>query len=265
MQVLPLTELDRSLNFMPEKELAASLPVFFWRGYQLNGFGRGQGEAVELESDFAESFFQANPEMSLSELARVCLKLEELETLPESEIDHLLRRYQIKPSSQNKRLLRLFTKLPADFQSWCSKKKCKPGDLTILLSVSEIKTVDTGLNFIAEQSPSLSSGLQAVELFIELTLMQKQPSLRADSFESWLKALKSARYPMRSRSQSNSEHLIKQMPWPSRTQASWQAKGDSDMLSIKLEAKSVTDLQNKLEALQGLCEQMKAKDPWSCS
>jgi hypothetical protein len=66
MQIVPLTDLDRSLNFVPEKELAASLPVFAWRGMQLNGFGRGEGEAVQLESEFAESFFSSQPRVELS-------------------------------------------------------------------------------------------------------------------------------------------------------------------------------------------------------
>jgi hypothetical protein len=262
MQIVPLTDLDRSLNFVPEKELAASLPVFAWRGMQLNGFGRGEGEAVQLESEFAESFFQANPELSLAELARLCAKIVASEVITESQLDQLLARYQIKPSSQNKRLLALFSKLPLEFQRWSSSKNCNLGDLVVLLSVTDLQVVEAGLLAIGQARPSLSSGLQALELYVELQLMNKMPPLPSESFEAWRKQLKALRYPLRQASQNLAHKLVKSFAWPSRVQANFSSKGDADILNLKLEIKSLEDFETKLHAIQKIQQEMREKNPW---
>jgi len=261
-----VTETDDNLQFqfLAEKESGVShLPQYVWKSLVLNGFNSKSSEVVELKATFSKSFHHVYPELSLIELARVYQVMLNSSDFTDTDHDEFLNIYKIRPSSQTKRILLEVPKLPGNFGSWCNEKNLCPSDLISLLSLSDWSQVSETLVCLTRFKPSKSNGIQAIELIVELLLMNHDPSPKADeSFPSWLKRLKQMRYPLRTSQTKSSVDMINELAWPPRTKAQWRASGDQDSLQVQLEARSLQEFEKKLHQLNKVVERMKEKNPW---
>lgn len=257
MSLKQISQCAKDLNFQPRAKWPAALPAVCWKGQLLCGFDRLDGVSVDVSETqncaLHEAIFATYPRLGLGELSRLIrlLRLQD-ELLFNKVTEPLLAKYSLRWSE---RLANTFEKLnetPKVFQDWLDDKQCGPRDVASLLAVNDPNAIEVLLEHFTLLNLSKSSGVQALELAIELYLLEaKMADLLPgeQSGEEWLKKLVQWRRPETSRTDSEMAGKVRRWPWPSHVQAEWVRRGDESGVAIHIHAKSAEDLELKLKKL----------------
>ncbi|MGE4131213.1 MAG: hypothetical protein AB7F86_06215 [Bdellovibrionales bacterium] len=263
MDLKPITQCGKELNFAPLKEWSKAFPAICWRGQLLTGFSRHEGEALDLsESHFLDVWKACYPDLATGELARICQLLEA--TWPDlyRELrESLVSLYGLR---WNDRMAQTFVKLnqaPRVFQNFVDQKKLSVRDFSPLLALPSVAAFRPMLYAFPDLEMSRFEVVRALELSVELFLMEKPMNDLLPSSANgglWLRRLEQWRHPVKQESDEAWQKTVASWPWPQHVKAEWQRIGDQAGLEVKIRATSPDDFQNKLERM------MTIPDNWSC-
>lgn len=263
MLIKPLTQCSRGLDFQPRKAWPEVLPALSWRGHLLCGFERAQGEAVELgDVALLAAFTAIYPKLGLGEFARwrKALSAQWPEECREWQ-DGFARTYGWRWSDRLSQTLDALLQTPLVFQAWVDTKEVAPRDLSPLLALPNIADFDLFLRALADLPVSRSEGTRALELGVELFLLDRPLNdllPASDAPQEYLRRLERWRRPRTEQADESWRQELSRWPWPSQVQGQWSRVGDQAGLEIKIRTTSPQDLNKKLERLRDI------QDTWSC-
>lgn len=257
MDFLQLSECQKDWNFSPQSPWPEALPAYSWQGQVLAGFKHPTSSKTVVLSatKLSEALKACYPSLSLSELARLALRLKK--SCTETDLAEIFQIYGQRYHSGLFDICEKIATSPMSFQNWAAERKLSPKDLSPLKLI-EPATLTPFLEALATKKASSSTGKKIIEWGIEVFLIEE--SLEAilspseQSAEDWLTVLKSRRYPKsteRDQSQTNKLHNLR---WPKGIRGSWQRSGDQTHLNISLNISSTQDFEDKLQQLQKISQ-----------
>jgi len=236
MQIIHLAQCSRDLDFQPIHSWPEPLPAISWSGRLLAGFDRAHGMALDY-----------SPTTNVTKLVLAChsslgvfeiLRLKSL--LPALELPTPI---QLKVSS-----------IPQSFQNWSDRRQVTAGELIPFRYAESRHFPALGplLNQLADLNPTRQTGIQMLELLIELLGLDTDYRLLqapAGPADAWLKQLIRLRHPVALTKDSLKQQKLRQLPWPGHVHAQWVRRGDEASLEIQMRAQSPVDLKKRLHAL----------------
>jgi len=264
MILKPISQCSRSLDFQPHAVWSSVLPALAWRGHLVCGFDRTSGSALELSDseNLVEVIKATYPDLCLSELARLLRAVEV--TLPDAGAqfrEPLFSAYGLRFSDRLQQTLEILLNTPVSFQNWVDEKKLGVRDLSALLALPVIGDFIPFLKAMVRVPISKVEGVRALELGVELFLINRPlndllPS--SDNPAMYLRRLEQWRRPRTSENDETWRETVALWPWPAQVQGQWQRFGDQAGLEIKIRTTSPGDFAKKLERLSTIGE------TWSC-
>lgn len=263
MNIKPISQCSKELDFSPRKMWPDALPALAWKGQLVCGFGRSDSaEAVDVsERLFLDVWKACHPELTLAELARLVVCFQKMNQEFFVEIgEGLFSIYGLRLNDRLMQVLEVLVKCPREFQNWCDDKKMGARDLAPLLAVTDVNEIAPLLLELPRMTISKFEGARALELFVELYLMGRPLNDLLPTSENgglYVRRLEGWRRPNAEVKDEEWRKTVGQWPWPSQVQAEWQRFGDQAGLEIKIRTTSPDDFQKKLESLAGI------PDTWS--
>jgi hypothetical protein len=150
------------------------------------------------------------------------------------------------------KLFKALTLASSDFLTWCDSKKMENKDLYPLCSLKEEghQALFTQLSsFFPEQNLSRSEGREALDLLVDLILMNKNfEDLKPSPTANWVSRLKQMRNPNTTR-KDQSPTTINQA-WPQFVKVKKQRQGDRVIHQMEIQFLNQADLESKLSRLK---------------
>jgi hypothetical protein len=271
-----ISQCSKVLDFAPFSSWPSGLPAVAVNGFVLAGFAQsfvfdhqvnedgGELQAEAIAGLFRSFYFDLS-HMELARLAK-CVSQNQVSWFP---LESVFGKFHVRWNDQTERLSGVMTSLPEGLQKWTSEKKWSFGDFAPLLSAKDLRLEPLYLALV-ENNLSRSMSVQALELFIELRLLQHPAESlvpgATEVSEDWLKRLRSLRYPQSSQADSESTSLIQDLPWPGSSKLRWVRQGDKAGIELKLFVSNPSDLKKYMQSLARVQEAMDSlseKIPWN--
>ncbi len=148
------------------------------------------------------------------------------------------------------------------FNSWKLEKKIKDSDLIFTRALKSIYHQDLFNRLataLADQRPSFSEGLQMLELFTDLLLMDYSEALflKTDDLETWKCYLQNLRYPMTTYHDEAMKNKFQNLPWPNGAKTKFERRGDRAGVEFKFFISSEADLTKLIASLERVKAELK--------
>ncbi|MCB0321280.1 MAG: hypothetical protein KDD60_10160, partial [Bdellovibrionales bacterium] len=260
----PLLQCEKNWDFKPILPWSHCLPVLCWGKEQLTGFDHlpSDGQmAIDTSHDHKSPLplmKACYPDLSLPELARLWNIVKDHPEWNNNDPQFgntLVSTYGYRWNHQLELIFKKLIQTPTPFQAWCSHKRVGPQDLAPLRAISEgqLEILSPFLSTLGQSPLSKSTGVLLLEWAVDLILLDMpletiMPSVEND-VQTWVTQLRCLRFPRTTTQENLSERKIRELPWPSRTQAQWLRQGDQTFLEIKLQPRSQKELQQKIDEL----------------
>ena len=156
------------------------------------------------------------------------------------------------------KLSEIFDQFP-EFQKWVENKKLNSKELTILTEFKNGSSLKSLLQWIENQKPTHSQGVQILELGGELLLMNKPFDsllIREAQAPSLIEQLKKLRFSKTYSRDDKKSKIVTGLPWPSSIQAKWIRQGDRGALSVQFKSFSMKDFKQKIQKLNSVYDQL---------
>ena len=181
MHNLSVAQCSKDLNFNPRRLWPEALPAIAWQNQLLSGFERTGGLAIDVSessrSGLIASIKACHPELGLSELARLALRLQSWRPDLYLELrSGLATEYGLRWNERLEDSLQMLATTPMVFQDWVDEKKISARDLAPLLALNSTQDFAAFLTAIPVAQLSRNLGARALELGSELFLMGRQIS-----------------------------------------------------------------------------------------
>lgn len=263
MNLKPLMQCSRDLDFAPRQPWPKALPAIAWRDHLVCGFERNEGLALSIDDgSFASLVHACHPQLHFSELARLNDKLDILSSeLSEASRETLFGHYGLRWCDRLSQTLKIVAATPREFQDFADQKDFSIRDFSALLALSELTPFQSFLQSLAGLPLSKSEAVRALDLGVELFLMGQALNdlLPADQRkDDYLKKLERLRRPNTSAGDESWKETVAMWPWPAHVQGQWQRFGDQSGLEVKIRTVSPEDFQKKLQRL------IEIGETWSC-
>jgi hypothetical protein len=257
-----IAQCDKKFDFQPSSTWPKALPVYCWKGIQLNAWSRQDEFAIDLfelnGSNFHDSVYAAYPTAGLAELARMHSVLQEyFLALLIDTAEPLFSLYSLRWCERLQMTLKALVQTDRAFQDWVDQKRVGTRELSPLLAVPNIKAFDPILVHLIKLNGTKTQVLQALELMTELNLMGHDLSDVApteNNLSSYIERLEKWRRPLTSKSDEGWREQVSRWPWPAQVQGQWLRFGDQAGLEIKMRTTSPQDFHKKLERLLSIRE-----------
>ena len=247
----------KSLDFQPDTLWPDSWPAFAWEGEIIAGFNRTKAPVLNFQSEdvkFLHLFHSCHPKLNISELSRIALKWDSIKK-PSFLWKDFFSLYNLQNPDLLIKTLTVFSSTPASFQKWADKRGLHPYELRLCHSLEDPTQANCIFQWIAGKDLSRSLGMKALELGIELLLMNIQVDKILESnlsSEEVLHIMEQKRKPLSSSSDQVKNKKLKQMIWPAHVNAQWQRKGDKTGLEIKIWCQNQKELEEKIQRVHKL-------------
>lgn len=180
----------------------------------------------------------------------------------------VLQNCGFRPNEQWQTLAILALNLPLSFQAWLRDKKVSPQELMVLQSA---KNLDLNLfaDALVANSCSRAMGIQALELFVELRLMNHAESellpAPGQDPQLWISELRLKRYPQTHKKDQHHRKIVETLAWPKYTEAKWIRQGDQAGLELKLFVTNKAELNRSISSLEQIQNLLKndAAELWA--
>lgn len=254
------------MNFMPREEWSPLLPAIAWRGHLIAGFNHSGFAIDQSGHEIADLFRELYPSVSLVELARIYRNWTLLVANQNKAWirfwPKLQKHYGFKDSENFRSFLIMLLQTPLKFQEWISQKNPSYKELSILTQLEDISSFKTFLVKFEELKLSRSEGCSALELAIEVHLIQNLDirHLLPQETENkilWLQRLRKLRFPNTDQLDRHKKNEIEKLSLPQFVRAKWTRIGDESGVELKFLAKNSKDLENKLNAVKRSSENNK--------
>ena len=255
MNLTSYSSCEKILDFQPDKPWPKSWPAFAWENILISNFTQASKFVLNFTSKdvkFLHLFHSCYSRLSFSELGRILLKWEKREK-PIFSWEEFFSLYGF---SQNTdflmQQLKIFISTPVSFQDWVNTKGVHLAELRMLSSLKKTNQVHFIFRWITEQNLSHSIGVKALELGVELLLMDFHPEeiLKLNiSPEETIKAMEQKRKPLTAFQDQMKQRNLKKIIWPSHVTTQWHRKGDDTGLEIKLWCRNQTELEEKINRI----------------
>jgi hypothetical protein len=266
-QLRQISQCTTALDFLPQASWPESLPAVAINGYLIAGFKQSLvfDHTLDWEDQEAVSglFRSLYFELSTCEFARLWKASRHV---PQFSLPSIFAKFQIRWNSNTEKLCEIISKLPLEFQNYCSEKKWSFGDFQPL-AASQGLILSPFFLRIVEMNMSRSQSVLALELVVDLLLMGKSPveilpQDQLNSGESWIETLRLLRYPQTSQKDDWASRQVEQLPWPGTAQAKWTRQGDRAGIELKLFVSNPTDFKKYLQSLSVVQEALEKEGPW---
>lgn len=227
--------------------------AFYWNEVLLNPEAHENAIKVDLSQQaFGEVVWDLFGELSFMEIFFLYQEVESHEKLKNklSWPDY----FQKQKRFYNEKLIKLFEALrlgSSEFLHWCHDKKMENKDLYPLLCLKEKdhQSLFTQLSsFFPQQNMSRSDGREALDLLIDLLLLNKTfEDLKPQEKSNWLKSLRQMRNTKTSNSDSTNNSLT--TSWPQFVKVKKQRQGDRLIHQMEIQFLNQEDLEKKLSRL----------------
>ena len=262
-----IPQCDKTLDFEPRLVWPRALPAYAWQGILLSGFERREGEALDLFQangcSWLEAMTACYPSLGLAELARLTAGLRTAHPELKSEYaEGLFAAYGLRWCERLQDTMAALAQTPMEFQEWVDDKKVGARDLAPLLALPAVADFTPFLRALLKVQLSKSQATQALELGVELFLLEHPLTdllPNGGSPESYLARLENWRRPKSGAHDEKWRQTVTAWPWPAQVQGQWQRFGDQAGLEIKIRTTSPADFHKKLERLNSI------RDTWSCN
>ena len=240
----------KSLDFQPDTPWPKNWPAFAWKKMLISGFNRKHQPVLNFNSEdvkFLHLFQSCYPTLNISELSRIILNWKSIQN-PVFSWKDFFSLYNLQDTDFIIQLLNAFASIPSSFQKWANKRGIHPAELRILNSLENPNQAQYVFQWIAEHNLSHSLGMKALELGVELLLMDVQIDkiLHSNtSPEEILQIMEQHRKPLSVSSDQIKKRTLKKIIWPSHVNAQWQRKGDVSGLEIKIWCQNQKELEEK--------------------
>lgn len=253
-----ISHCDTSLQFETLHHWPQGLPAVAINGVVVAGFEQDLVFDHQIDhargTEISELIASIYPQMSFMEAAFFWRGAKKIPWLPLAD---LFEKWNMRLNEAWMKSAELALNLPIGFQKWLADKKVGAGEL-LILSSDQHKHLEPILHAILTMNCSRTQGIQALELFIELSLMQHLPETlvpHANEIASgWIERLKELRYPQTTRHDRESAMKLQGLPWPGQSQARWVRQGDRSGLELKLFVSNPSELKKSLNSLQKIQE-----------
>ena len=273
----PIANCKSNLNFLPAQIWPDALPPYAFQGELLCGFDLQKGYAINLIGNTPVDFIKLlHPQLSFFELARLHHKIKKWHNSMDANeskclLESLWSLYGYKLRDSLVQTIDIAVNLPHEVQLFGQQKKWNPQDLSPLRAVSNLNILNSFWKSLITSSLSKTDATRALELFVELTLMEfPDESINLKTNESandWLKRLHETRYPISTTQDAQAEQLVKKVHWPLRSEARWLRKGDLSGIELKIFFTHPTELKKALIKLdqvnQDLQNETQFEDLWN--
>lgn len=259
MILKPFTHCSRDLDFAPQKRWPTALPAVAWQGHLVCGFDRAEGLAIDSDDgSLLELLHACHPQLGFCELARLNARLDNLAVDLESEFHvRFFSLYGLRWCDRLVQTLKMVAQTPLEFQNFANAKDFSVRDFSALLAIPELSLFFPFLTALIKLPLSKSEVVRALELGVELYLMNHPMSdlLPADlRKDDYLQKLERLRRPHISAADEKWKNTVANWPWPAHVQGQWQRFGDQSGLEIKIRTGSPEDFQKKLQRLLSIGE-----------
>ena len=148
------------------------------------------------------------------------------------------------------------------FDSWKLEKKVKESDLLFTRALKSTYQQDLFIklaNDLIDQKPSYSEGLQMLELFTDLILMDYSEALflNTDNLDTWKSYLRNLRYPMTTHHDDAMKNKFEKLPWPNGVKTKFERRGDHAGIEIKFFVSSQADIIKLIASLERVKAELK--------
>lgn len=149
-----------------------------------------------------------------------------------------------------------------DFEQWVKDKKLDFSGLSLLTEFSDTQKPQALLNWISQNRPSHSQGIQILELAGELLLMGRPLNAileTAQNSEDLLRSLKQLRYPLTSGQEEKKTKIVRALPWPKHMKGRWIRQNDKTGLEVQFQCFSMKEFKQKAQSLQHIINEIEEK------
>lgn len=141
------------------------------------------------------------------------------------------------------------------FELWKQDKKVQPNDLIFTLALKtdyQRELFDKLARTLADLSPSYSEGLNMLELFTDLILMDYSEALfmYTDNLDTWKTYLRNLRYPMTTHHDEVLKSKLDNLIWPPGTKTKFERRGDRAGIEVKFFISSKADIVKLMASLE---------------
>jgi hypothetical protein len=236
------------LNFKPLHPPFPQDIAFVISGLVLSGFDQTSG--IFKEDSLGEFFGNLYPTLTLSEWARI---FDLLEKSQKTELWPNITKGKMQ-DEDSILSLKALSQTPDAFQDWVSKKNLSLTELQPLKwSYKSQKTIPSKV-FDSITQTSRQEGAAALELIVDLIMLDKEVPEFGGKPETWIESLKSARTPEAAKKDKEREALVqnamKSMDWPKDIKARWVRMGDQAGLEVRFSAASPMEYEKQLMKLK---------------
>jgi hypothetical protein len=257
MILKPINECDRDFDFFPMRSWPPLLPPYAWRDHLVSGFDRRTGLALNFDTcELAEILKATYEKFNVFELARWWQILRPRPAHHDSsQMIQLCDMSGLKWCDHLEGTLSAIVQLPLHVQHWCEERKWTAGDVQILRSLPSLDEVTAAFTKMQQTRATRSQGVEILEIYGELQLLQVPPAVRlgaSTSADAWLKELRQLRFPLATRTLEQKNSELAKAPWPKSTSARWVREGDKMKLEVTIGAENGTDLSRRLKQLESV-------------
>ena len=251
MNLLSYSACEKSLDFQPDKNWPKNWPSFAWEKILISGFTHTDKPVLNFQSKdvkFLHLFHSCYPHLHLSEMGRIISRWPNINFTDFSWKD-FFSFYGLQNIDSLMQQLKVLISTPVSFQNWINEKGIHPTALRILNSLRNTRKAHFLFQWITENNLSQSLGMKALELGIELILMNIsfEKILKSNlSPEETVKVIEQKRKPLSAIRDEVEKKKLKSLLWPSYATGQWSRKGDKTGLEIKLWCQNQKELKEKI-------------------
>ncbi len=277
MDFRQIAQCKKSLNFKPDKGPHIISPAFSWGDELLTGFNApDETPVVDLEQltnfkTWHEAMASLYGEISFVEFARLnhCVQgWDKAKLLMRKTSPSWAQSFGFNEKEDTLELCECVLQMPEQFQTWASEKKLSFRELRPLRLLKNEEEEQRVLNTLAINGFSRNEGAYALELLVELLLMEKPKAALQKILEEpphvALEQLRKLRYPKRWEKQDAIIQKAQKLSWPRRSQSKWNFLKDSPSLELKFLIHNEEEFHQLVDQLNLIKDKMSedSVNPW---
>lgn len=265
MEVLPLSQCTRELDFSPRQPWPKPLPPVAWNFKLIAGFDREEGSVLHYSGPDPLQLYQltraCHSHLGLGEFARLhhCFKMAGL-VAPE-----LFETLGYRFDETLIQLLEKIVGLPSAFGEWVDHRQVAARELSVLVALDALAPIENVTSEIANRQLSRSFGIKVLELAGELVAMGRPlptPPPMDKEGRQWAEDLSRARHPRAAAADDHHKKMLDQTPWPAHVRAEWKRQGDEAQLEVRFTVRSEKEWTRRLEELEAVTAALGQNSPW---
>ena len=218
------------------------------------------------DTDFLSLFYACYPRLSLLELGRIVSVWQSAPEKPDFLWKDFFSLYGFSNADMVMAQIKYLRFTPLPFQDWVCQKDLHPSELRPLISLKDPKFAHPVCQWIAKHNLSRSLGVKALELWVELWLMEPDTKIEkllhfsADP-EKVIQAMEQKRKPVSYNRERTNARLLKRIIWPPHVNAQWHRKGDKTGLKLTIWCRNQKELEQKIKQISKTATFDNANEP----